>query len=198
MIILGITGSIGMGKSTATEMLREIGLPVLCSDKIVHKLLDPNGDGVKPVAALYPAALDQRTGGINRKSLRGIIGYDHKQWDNLQAVLHPLVREEQRVFLEAEFHKGSKIAVLDIPLLFETQAQRRMNYTICMTAKRKVQRERVLARPHASEEDFMFRMARQMPDWKKRWKANFVVRSDKGLDHTRAALEAIVKKITPR
>lgn len=192
MIVIGITGSIGMGKSTAAAMLMDMGIPVHDSDACVHKLLQPGGAAVAAALEAFPGCGSDRNG-IDRKALRAALGSDHAQWDILESILHPLVQASQQDWLRAQKSLGVKMAALDIPLLFETGAEQRCDYTICVTAPDFVQRQRVLKK--MSEEDFEFRLSRQMPDAEKRQRADYVVQSGAGLAATRAALEAVVRAI---
>ena len=194
MIILGLTGSIGMGKSTASEMLRQMNIPVHDSDRAVHQLLAAGGAGVAPILTAFPGT-DDGQGGVDRRKLRAAAGYDHAAWDRLEHILHPLVQGAQSLWLAQQSQKGEKIVALDIPLLFETGAEKRVNYTICVSAPADVQRARVLGRPYATEEDFTFRLSRQMPDAEKRRRSTFVVSTAEGLEPTRSALEKIVTDI---
>jgi len=195
MIVIGLTGSIGMGKSTAADMLRDAGYPVHCSDKAVHELLAKGGDGVAAVRAAFPGAYDAQNDAIDRRAMVKILGKDNALWDRLQDILHPLVRQKQDEFLAAERAKGTTLAVLDIPLLFETGAEKRVDYTICVTAPAEVQKARVMARPGVTEDDFAFRLSRQMPDADKRAKADFIVFTDTGFDDTRKALQKVTETV---
>lgn len=195
MIVVGLTGSLGMGKTTTANMLRGMGYPVHCSDDAVHALMNAGGAGVDAVAADFPAARDKSGQGIDRRALRALLGKDHAAWDRLERILHPLVVGSQQAFLQAQRAKGVKIAVLDIPLLFETGAQARVDYTICVTAPAFLQRQRAFARPGMTAEDFAFRLSRQMPDGEKRKRADFIVQTGLGLAYTRWELRNIIKKI---
>ncbi|HEY8191539.1 MAG TPA: dephospho-CoA kinase [Alphaproteobacteria bacterium] len=192
MIVIGITGSIGMGKSTAAAMFMDMGIPVHDSDACVHELMAPGGVATEAVLDAFPGCGNSGDG-INRKALRAVLGSDHAQWDKLEAILHPLVQESQQVWLRAQKSLGVKMAALDIPLLFETGAEKRCDYTICMTAPDFVQRQRVLKK--MSEADFEFRLSRQMPDADKRARADYVVQSGAGKAEMRSALEAVVRAI---
>lgn len=196
MIVIGLTGSIGMGKSTAGQMLERIKIPVFDSDRSVHGLLSAGGAGVIPVATAFPEAYRKKTNDIDRVKLRGLLGEEHEKWDLLESLLHPLVQADQQDFLRAQNSKSVKIAALDIPLLFETGAEKRLDYTICLTAPAWLQRRRVLSRPGVSEEDFAFRLARQMPDAEKRRLADFVVQTGIGMAYTRRCLQKIINTIS--
>ena len=193
MIVIGVTGSIGMGKSTASAMLRDMGIPVHDSDACVHGLLAANGAGVISVGIVFPEAYDKNTNAIDRKKLRAALGNDHDKWSELEKLLHPLVAASQQDFINDQRSKGVKMAALDIPLLFETGAEKRCDYTVVVSAPEFIQRQRVLQK--MSAEDFAFRLSRQMPDAQKRALADFVVPSGLGMAEMRAALEDVVRKI---
>lgn len=196
MIVIGITGSIGMGKSTAAAMLRGMGIPVHDSDACVHKLLSPGGAGVTPVGIAFPDAYDRKSDSIDRKKLREALGDDHAKWDELERLLHPLVRASQQDFINEYRAKGIELVALDIPLLFETGAEKRCDYTVVISAPAHIQEQRVLQK--MSAEDFTFRLSRQMPDAQKRALADFVVPSGLGMAEMRQALEGVVRKIKGR
>ena len=193
MIVIGITGSIGMGKSTAAAMLSDMGIPVHDSDACVHRLLAPGGAGVTPVGIAFPKAYDKNTHSVDRRKLRAELGSDHAKWDELESLLHPLVLSSQQDFINEQRSKGVNMVALDIPLLFETNGQQRCDYTIVVSAPDFVQRQRVLQK--MSEEDFVFRLSRQMPDSQKRALADFVVPSGLGMAEMRQELEKAVRKI---
>lgn len=193
MIVLGLTGSIGMGKSTASRLLRQMGVPVHDADATVHRLLARGGGGVQPVAATFPQSYDRAEQSIDRKKLGALVFGRHAARSVLENILHPLVHEDQHDFLEQCRHRHVPIAVLDIPLLFETGAENRVDYTICVSAPYAVQRARVLARPGMSDERFQAILASQMPDAEKRARADFVVSSAHGPAHTRRQLGWIVR-----
>jgi dephospho-CoA kinase len=197
MIVIGLTGSIGMGKTTAANMLREMGIPVHCSDIAVGQLYNRK-DVIGRIATAFPGSLDGSGEKISRPRLKSILGGDTAKLDKLQDILHPLVREEQQKFLMLQQQAGMKMACLDIPLLFETGAERRVDYTICVTAPDYVQRHRVMSRPGMTEEQFKFMLSRQMPDAEKRARADFVVSTGVGRDFTRSELVRVLGLINER
>lgn len=200
MIVLGVTGSIGMGKSTVSNMLKEMGIPVHDADATVHKLLAGGGAGVAPVAALFPAALVQDANGqdmIDRAALGKIVFADLAQKKKLEAVLHPLVRADSEAFKSEMEKAGHKIIVFDIPLLYETGGEKRVDAVLCVSAAADVQKARVMARPGMTEERFNHVLSQQMPDADKRARADYVVTTDIGFDETRAQLKAVVEKLLP-
>ncbi|MBU0801043.1 MAG: dephospho-CoA kinase [Alphaproteobacteria bacterium] len=198
MIVIGLTGSIGMGKSTAAEMLRGLGVPVHDSDAAVHALLAADGAAVTPVAARFPEAFDRKTKSINRAALGKIVFGDDAKRHDLEQILHPLVREAQAVFIRTQQRAGIKMVALDIPLLFETGAENRVDVTIVVTAPYEIQRQRVLARPGMDEEQFQKRLNSQMSDAEKRKRADFIVQTGAGMAHTRNALAGIIRELKNR
>jgi dephospho-CoA kinase len=198
MIVIGITGSIGMGKTTAANMLREMGIPVHDSDASVHALLGPDGGAVTAVGAKFPEALKTDPAGrnyIDRQVLGRIVFGDRQKKRDLEEILHPLVRADSDAFKEEMRKKANKIIALDIPLLFETGGEKRVDVTICISASKEVQRERVLARPGMTSEKFDRIVSGQLPDAEKRKRATYVVESDKGFDDMRKQIEKIVDRI---
>jgi dephospho-CoA kinase len=195
MIVLGLTGSIGMGKSTASQMLRKIGCPVHDSDEAVHKALAPYGDAFEIVAVTFPEAWDKKRRLIDRKILGSIVFNDIGKRKELEAILHPIARHSQMKFIHEMKRKGRKIVALDIPLLFEIGAQDRVDYTICVTAPDAIQRRRVLSRPGMTEDKFEAIKALQMPDGQKQALADYVVQTGLGYALTYRQLKAIVDTV---
>ena len=173
MIILGLTGSIGMGKSEAARAFARLGVPVFEADRVVHGLLAPGGSAVAMVAAAFPNAAGG--GGINRALLGERVFGDAAALAALEDILHPLVRRAEHRFLACARRRGAALAVLDIPLLFETGGERRCDLTAVVSAPAFVQRARVLRRPGMSAARYRSIVARQMPDSEKRRRANFVI-----------------------
>ena len=199
MIVLGLTGSIGMGKSTAANMLKEMGIPVHDSDATVHELLGAKGAAVAPVKALVPdAAVKDASGAeyIDRKILGAKFFADPALKKQVEDILFPLVRQSSDAFVAEKKAEGCRAVVLDIPLLYETGGEKRVDKVIVVTAAPEVQRARVLARG-TSEERLQQVLAAQVPDAEKRQRADFVIETDKGLDDTRAQLKAIVDRLNP-
>ena len=188
MVILGLTGSIGMGKTTAAAMLRRCGIPVHDADATVHRLLGPGGAAVAAVEARFPGVV--REGAVDRPALARRVFGDPAQLKRLEAILHPLVRRAERSFLARSVAARAPVVVLDIPLLFETGADRRCDATIVVSAPRFLQRARVLRRPGMTPERLAAIEARQMPDAEKRRRADFVVRTG---SNRRAALRALIR-----
>jgi dephospho-CoA kinase len=198
MIVIGITGSIGMGKTTAANMLREMGIPVHDSDASVHKLLGPDGVAVPVVGKKFPEALQKDAAGrefIDRQALGRIVFADRQKKRELEEILHPMVRAESDGFKEEMKKKAHKIVALDIPLLFETCGEKRVDVTICVSAPTDVQRERVLARPGMTSEKFDRIVAGQLPDAEKRKRADYIIETDKGFEDMRVQLQKVVDRI---
>lgn len=200
MIVIGLTGSIGMGKSTAAKLLKSLGIPVHDSDATVHKLLGPGGKAVKPVSEAFAAAARKTPDGveIDRATLGKIVFADPKKLKELEAILHPLVREDSDKWLKDMRRSGADIAVLDIPLLYETNAENRVKYVICISAPADMQRDRVMARPGMTEEKFKAILASQIPDAEKRKRADYVVLSDVSEEETLKALEQVIADVRRR
>lgn len=191
MVILGLTGSIGMGKTTAANMLRRLGVPVHDADATVHRLMDRGGAAVPLVEAAFPGVV--RDGAVDRAALGRRVFDDPEALRRLEAILHPLVRRAERRFLARSAAARVPIVVLDIPLLFETGAERRCDATIVVTAPRFVQRARVLRRPGMTAARLAAIEARQMPDAEKRRRADFIVRTGRDRRATLRALTRIVR-----
>lgn len=196
MIVAGITGSIGMGKTTAGDMLRHMGYPVHCSDAAVHALYDTYGAAVVPIASLFPEAYEKKTAKINRKKLGALMWEDEEIKAQVEAIVHPLVRGSQDEFCRRQRAQGHRLVFLDIPLLFETGAEARLDFTICVTAPFLVQKQRLMARPGMTEDKLDAILSAQMPDIEKRRKADFVVHSGLGRAPMFRQLRRVVRDIS--
>ena len=192
MIVLGLTGSIGMGKSTAAAVLRALGLPLFDADEVVHRLLEPRGAAAGLVASSF-ADVGSEAGGIDRGLLGRRVFADAASLSRLEAILHPLVERSERRFLARAHSRRAPIAVLDIPLLFETGGERRCDYVLVVSAPKFLQRQRVLRRPGMSEDRLAGILAQQMPDAEKRKRADFVVRTGLNRKQSLHRLRAIVR-----
>ena len=188
MIVLGLTGSIGTGKSTTAKMFADLGVPVHDADRAVHKLYA--GEAVAPIAAVFPDAI--RDGKVDRAALSEILRQAPERFGELEAIVHPLVREREAAFLAHHREAGTPIVLLDIPLLFETGGASRVDKVVVVTCDPAIQRQRVLARPGMTEEKFDLIRARQMPDAEKRKRADFVVDSGHGLEPARLRVAEII------
>lgn len=190
MIVIGLTGSIGMGKSTVARMFAEQGAPVFDSDAAVHDLYAPGGGAVALVEAAFPGVtLD---GAIDRVALSARVVADADAIARLERIVHPLVRQAQRDFLQRNRDESSAWAVLDIPLLFEGGGECLVDTTVVVSAPAAIQRARVLARAGMTEAKLESILARQMPDAEKRKRADFVIDTGVPLDETRAQVRAML------
>lgn len=188
MIVLGLTGSMGTGKSTTAGMFRDLGVPVHDSDATVHELY--RGEAVGPIGEAFPGAIKE--GIVDRKALAAELAARPDGFQQLEAIIHPLVRRKEEVFLSKQREAGSPLVVLDIPLLFETGADRRVDKVLVVTCEPELQRRRVFDRRGMTEEKFAMLMARQMPDRQKRQRADFVVKTDNGLEDAREQVKLII------
>ena len=193
MILLGLTGSIGMGKSTTTVMFADLGAVVWNADDAVHRLYAPGGAAVGPVGEAFPGVVVD--GAVDRTRLAEALGKDETAFRRLEAIVHPLVAQGRAADLEAARTAGVKLAVLDIPLLFETGGDSAVDAVVVVTADPAIQAERVLARPRMTRERFDAILERQMPDAEKRARADFVIDTGRGLEAARAEVEAIVAAV---
>lgn len=192
MIVIGLTGSIGMGKSTTARMFSEEGVPVHDSDESVHRLYA--GAAAPLVEAAFPGVTID--GKIDRTILGGKVLGNPAAMKTLESIIHPLVRADADEFLRRSRESGAKLAVLDIPLLFETGGRDRVDKVVVVTAPADVQRARVLARPGMTVDKFEAILARQVPDVEKRRQADFIVDTGKGMDAARDAVRGIIEQLT--
>jgi dephospho-CoA kinase len=199
LIVLGLTGSIGMGKSTAAAMLRRLGVPLFDADLVVHRLLAPSGAAVRSVSAAFPGVeVEAEAGGIDRVLLGQRVFTDPAALRRLEAILHPMVAAEERRFLARSRARRVPLAVLDIPLLFETGTERRCDYVLVVSAPALVQRQRVVRRPGMTEIRLNAILRKQMPDHRKRQRADFVVPTGAGRGLTLRRLKSIVRLLRDR
>jgi dephospho-CoA kinase len=191
MFILGLTGSLGMGKSTTARFFAEEGVPVHDADAVVHRLYD--GEAAPAIEAAFPGTT--AGGKVDRDKLSARVLGDSAALKRLEAIVHPLVHEaERRLLAEAEA-RGEKVAVLDIPLLFETGGENRVDAVVVVSAPPHVQRSRVLARPGMTVDKLEAILAKQMPDEEKRRRADFVVDTSRGFEAARAEVRAILDAV---
>jgi dephospho-CoA kinase len=191
MRVLGLTGSLGMGKSTTADFFAEEGVPVLDADAVVHRLYA--GSAAPLIEAAFPGATVD--GRVDRARLAERVVGDPDAMARLESIIHPLVRREQDHFIADARASGAPVAVLDIPLLFETGADRSCDAVVVVTAPADVQRQRALARPGMTEDKLDSLLAKQMPDEEKRRRADFVVDSSQGFDFARAQVRAILRTL---
>ena len=191
MIVIGLTGSIGMGKSTTAGFFKDEGLPVTSADAIVHELY--SGEAVEPVESAFPGV--SVNGRIDRDKLASFLMRDPAGFARLEAIVHPLVRAREKVFVDGARNSGHRACVLDIPLLFETGGEARVDKIVVVTCDPEIQRQRVLARDGMTEERFAAILARQMPDKEKRAKADFIIDTGYGLEAARSAVKEILRDL---
>jgi dephospho-CoA kinase len=196
MIVLGLTGSIGMGKSTVGDFFAEGGVPVYDADAEVHRLYA--GDAAPLIEAAFPGT--SKDGAVDRARLAERVIGDPAALKRLEAIVHPLVRRAEEQFLATAEAAGAPVAVLNIPLLLETGGDKRCDAVVVVSAPAATQRARVMGRPGMSEEKFAGLLAKQMPDAEKRRRADFVVDTSADFDSTRAQIRAILQQaaILPR
>ena len=191
MRILGLTGSIGMGKSTTAKLFAEAGVPVYDADAAVHQLYE--GEAAPAIEAAFPGTT--AAGKVDRTRLAARVLGDDAALKRLEAIVHPLVHEAERQLLAEAEARGDKVVVLDIPLLFETGADERVDAVVVVSAPTEVQRARVLERPGMTAEKLDAILAKQMPDPQKRRRADFVVDTSKGFEPARAEVRAILDAV---
>ena len=192
MFVLGLTGSVGMGKSVTAGFFRDEGVPVHDADVAVHRLYE--NEAVAPIEAAFPGTTAD--GKVDRVKLGDRVLGDPAALLKLEQIVHPLVRREEERFLAEAEKTGAKIAVLDIPLLYETHAEKRCNAVVVVSAPADVQRERVLARPGMTAEKFAAVLAKQMPDAEKRARADCIGDSGQGFDAARAQVREILAQVS--
>lgn len=193
MIVIGLTGSIGMGKTTTADLFRQAGLPVFDADATVHALYE--GPLATDIEVAFPGTT--REGRVDRARLAERLSGDKGAFRRLEAIVHPAVRRAEDDFLARSRAAGAPAVVLDIPLLFETSRQGDVDKTVVVSAPAEVQRARVLSRPGMTEEKFQALLARQMPDAEKRARADFVIPSGDGIAAARASVEAFLRQLLP-
>ena len=193
MIIVGLTGSIGMGKSTTSAMFQAQGVPVYDADAAVHALYAKGGAAVAPVEAAFPGVVVD--GVIDRAKLSTHVVGKPEALKKLEAIVHPLVGESRKVFFQAAAEANAPLVILDIPLLFETGGERNVAAVIVVSAPEAVQRERVMARPDMTAEKLDAILARQLPDAEKRARADIVIDTSQGLESAREQVRAAIAKL---
>jgi len=191
MRILGLTGSIGMGKSTTAKLFAEAGVPVYDADATVHKVYE--GEAAPAVEAAFPGTTVN--GKVDRQKLSARVVHDPAAIRQLEAIVHPMLRSYHQKFLEQAEASGAPVAVMDVPLLFETGGDKRVDAVVVVTTSPELQRERILARGTMTGEALDAILARQMPDSEKRKRADFVVDTSHGLDPVRAQIRDILEQV---
>ncbi len=194
MIVLGLTGSIGMGKSTTARMFFDAGIPVWDADAVVHKLYEPGGSGAAAIAEIAPEAVTAQ--GVDRSRLRALVIDDPVMLSRIEDAIHPLVAEDRRTFIEAAKAQGHPIVLCDIPLLFETRAELWLDRVVVVTAPEEVQRQRVLERPGMTEAQLESILAKQLPDAEKRRRADFVIDTSLGMAAARRQVDELIEELS--
>jgi dephospho-CoA kinase len=191
MVILGLTGSIGMGKSTTAKLFAEAGVPVYDADATVHMLYE--GEAAPAIEAAFPGTTVD--GKVDRNRLSARVVHDPAAMKRLEEIVHPMLGASRQKFLHDAEQSGAPVAVVDVPLLFETGGEKRMDAVIVVSAPAELQRERVLARENMTQEKLDAILARQMPDAEKRKRADFVVDTSRGLEPVRADVKDILARV---
>lgn len=193
MIVLGLTGSIGMGKSTTAQMFADEGAVVWDADAAVHRLYGPGGAAVAPLSQAFADVVVD--GAVDRPRLAEVLGRDEGAFQRLEAIVHPLVAADRAQALKAAAEGGARLAVVDVPLLFETGGDAYVDAVVVVTADAEVQARRVLARPGMTRERFDAILSRQTPDAEKRARADFLIDTGRGLDAAREQVRSVVVKV---
>jgi dephospho-CoA kinase len=188
MIVLGLTGSIGMGKSTTAKLFAEAGVPVYDADATVHQIYQ--GEAAPVIEAAFPGTTVD--GKVDRARLSAKVVHDPAAMKQLEALVHPMLRAHHQKFLDEAERSGAPVAVVDIPLLFETGGEKRVDAVVVVTTSPEIQRERILGRDNMTAEKLDHILARQMPDAEKRKRADFVVDTSHGLDPVRSRIRDIL------
>jgi dephospho-CoA kinase len=191
MIILGLTGSIGMGKSTTAKLFAEAGVPVYDADAAVHKIYE--GEAAPAVEAAFPGTTE--AGKVDRNKLSARVVHDPAAIRQLEGIVHPMLGASRQKFLEDAERSGATVAVVDVPLLYETGGEKRVDAVVVVTTTPEIQRERILARDNMTAEKLDAILARQLPDAEKRNRADFVVDTSHGLDPVRAQIRDILDQV---
>jgi dephospho-CoA kinase len=190
MIVLGLTGSIGMGKSTTAKLFAEAGVPVYDADAAVHALYE--GEAAPAIEAAFPGTTTD--GKVNRNKLSERVVHDPEAMRRLEQIVHPMLGASRQKFLQDAERSGAPVAVVDVPLLFETGGEKRVDAVVVVTTTPEIQRERILARPNMTREKLDAVLVRQMPDSEKRKRAHFIVDTSHGLDPVRLQIQDILSK----
>lgn len=191
MLLLGLTGSIGMGKSTTAKLFEEAGVPVYDADATVHKIYE--GEAVPAVEAAFPGST--ANGKVDRQKLSAMVVNNAEAMKRLEGIVHPMLRSHQQKFLSDAEKAGAPVAVLDVPLLFETGGEKRVDAVVVVTTAPEIQRERILARENMTPDKLDAILARQLPDGEKRKRADFVVDTSHGLDPVRLRIREILDQV---
>ncbi|MFK0386093.1 dephospho-CoA kinase [Agrobacterium sp. NPDC090273] len=194
MLVIGLTGSIGMGKTTTAGLFAREGVAVLDSDRVVHDLY--RDEAVALIEAAFPGSTGE--GGVDRVRLGELLKENPANFKKLENIVHPLVQKKQQEFLQSSRDQGREFALLDIPLLFETGAERRVDTVVVTTCDADVQRERVLSRPGMTPEKFELILSRQMPDAEKRRRADFIIDAGHGIEAAHGRVKEILSDLAEK
>jgi len=192
MIKIGLTGSIGMGKSTTSDMFKALGVPVISADETVHQLY--SGEAAPLIEAAFPGTAPE--GVVDREALSQHLMAKPEDFKRLEAIIHPLVRAREQKFLDEAAARGETMVLLDIPLLFETRTTDRVDTIVVVSCAAEIQRQRVMARPGMTAEKFEAILGRQTPDAEKRKRADYVIDTGQGLEAARDQVAEIVAKLS--
>jgi dephospho-CoA kinase len=196
MIVAGLTGSIAMGKTETAKMFAARGVPVFDSDAAVHELYTEGGGAVQAISTIAPGAIKNR--GVDRQKLAGLIYADPSLLARIEGLVHPLVREMQERYLAEAVSLGNDIALLDIPLLFETRREKDVDVVIVVTANESLQRQRALKRPGMTVEKLNFILVRQLPDTEKQARADYVIDTSSSLAKTARQVDDVIADMRAR
>ena len=189
--VLGLTGSIAMGKTTVSEMFKDLGVPVWCADTAVQKLYKPNAEGTRKLKKILPTAVDEN--GVNKEILKKLIHKDNKILKKIERLIHPLLDSSKKSFIEK--NNSKPIIILDIPLLFEKNQEKGFDATLLVTASEETQKERALSRGKISTEDFELIRKNQLREEKKINRASFVLNTDKPIEETKLEVKELYGEI---
>jgi dephospho-CoA kinase len=193
LYVLGLTGSIGMGKTTTAEMFRDAGIAVWDADAAVHELYTTHTDTIEKIAELAPTAVGPE--GVSREILRNLLQADKTLFPELEKIIHPAVRMHRDAFLDECRHRDLTLAVVDIPLLYEIGAEEWLDGVLVVTTDAAEQRHRVMSRKGMTEETFQMILSKQLPDAEKRNRADFIIETN-SLDHVRNDVHSLIEKLT--
>ena len=195
MITIGLTGSIGMGKTETSKIFLSYGIPVYDADKAVHNLYGPNKKGSLAIKNIFPNCINE-DGSVNREILSKEVLDNKEKIKSLEQIIHPLVAEDRKIFFYE--NRNAKIIILDVPLLFETGGQKDVDYIIVVDAPDTVQKERVMARPNMTEEKFHKIISQQIPNHVKKQKADFIIDTSVSINHAKTQVKNIIEKLNKR
>ncbi|WP_336287608.1 dephospho-CoA kinase [Bartonella sp. CB60] len=192
MKIIGLTGSIAMGKSTVADFFKQAGISVFSADEAVHKLYNCE-PALSLIKIVFPSVIENNK--VNRLKLSKILINDNEKLQMLEKMIHPLVQKKEKEFIDTARQQGKKLAVLEIPLLFETNGESRVDSVVVVSAPQAIQKERAMIRPNMSEKKFLFINAKQMSDKEKRKRADFIIDTGKDLENTRQQVLFVIKNL---